>query len=174
MSFDWKKTLATVAPALATALGGPMAGVAVAMAGRALGLGDNTDEASIAAAVASGDPNVLVKLKEVDASFKTEMKKLDVDLKKLDVDDRGSARELAKIKGLGPQTVLAGIFVCGFVYVLTILFGGEKTIQDNMMQPAMYVLGILSAGIIQIMNFFFGSSAGSKEKSTAMAGMIKQ
>jgi hypothetical protein len=37
---DWRKTLGTVAPAIATALGGPLAGVAVGMAAKALGLGD--------------------------------------------------------------------------------------------------------------------------------------
>jgi len=32
------------------------------------------------------------------------------------------------------------------------------------MEPAMYLLGILSAGLTQVMNFWFGSSAGSKQK----------
>ena len=76
VSFDWRRTLATVAPVLASAFGGPMAGVAVSMAGKALGL-DNATEQDIAEAVASGSPDVLVKLREVDTQFKLEMKRLD-------------------------------------------------------------------------------------------------
>lgn len=171
--FDWKRTLATVAPSLAVALGGPMAGVAVAMAGKALGI-DDADEGAIAAAVASGDTNVLVKLKEVETDFKAKMKQLDVDIAKIDAEDRGSARDMAKVRGLGPQTLLAAVFVCGFVYVLILLFGAEKSIHADVMQPAMYLLGILSAGIIQIMNFFFGSSAGSKAKTDAMSNIVTE
>lgn len=87
VSFDWKRTLATVAPVLASAFGGPMAGVAVSMAGKALGL-DNATEQDIAEAVASGSPDVLVKLREVDTQFKLEMKRLDVDIERIHASDR--------------------------------------------------------------------------------------
>lgn len=172
MSFDWKDTLAKVAPALATALGGPMAGVAVSMCGKALGLGEGATEDDLAAIVAGGNPDTLVKLKEVDNQFKLEMKRLGVDVLKIDAEDRKDARALGIAKGLGPQITLATIFVCGFIYVLGVIFQGQ-TIDPTMREIATYVLGILSAGLVQIMNYFFGSSAGSKDKSAAMAGMLK-
>lgn len=171
VSFDWRRTLATVAPVLASAFGGPMAGVAVSMAGKALGL-DNATEQDIAEAVASGSPDVLVKLREVDTQFKLEMKRLDVDIERIHASDRDSARDLAKVRGLGPQIALAVIFVCGFVYVLGVIFQGG-TIDPEMREIATYVLGILSAGLVQIMNYFFGSSAGSKAKTDQMAGILK-
>ena len=164
--FDWKRTLATVAPVLASALGSPMAGVAVKMATDALGF-NNGSEDDLAMAVASGDPQVLATLKQVDNEFKLEMKRLDVEIQKLDVKDRASARAMGVAKGFMPQVVLSSIFVCGFIYVLGVLFQGES-VNESMMEPAMYVLGILSAGIIQIMNFWFGSSSGSKDKTKAM------
>lgn len=64
------------------------------------------------------------------------------------------------------------IFVCGFVYVLGVIFQGG-TIDPEMREIATYVLGILSAGLVQIMNYFFGSSAGSKAKTDQMAGILK-
>ena len=102
-----------------------------------------------------------------DNEFKLEMKRLDVEIQKLDVKDRASARAMGVAKGFMPQVVLSSIFVCGFIYVLGVLFQGES-VNESMMEPAMYVLGILSAGIIQIMNFWFGSSSGSKDKTKAM------
>lgn len=173
MGFDWKKTLGTVAPALATALGGPLGGVATKVALDALGIDNAGGEDALASAVASGDPNVLVKLKQAENDFAIKMKELDVDIYAKDVEDRASARQLGIARGLVPQTLLSGIFVIGFVGVLWVLFGGETTIQAVMMQPAMYVLGILSAGIIQIMNYWFGSSAGSKEKTQELAKFNK-
>jgi len=168
---DWKKTLATIAPALATALGGPLAGVAVGMATKALGI-DNSDEA-LATAIATGDPAILVKLKEVENNFLAEMKRLDVDLERVHAGDRGSARDMASKTSILPQAVLSTIFVCGFVLVLDLLFNGTETIHKNMMQPAMYVLGILSAGLGQVLNFWMGSSSGSIQKTDAITNMGK-
>jgi hypothetical protein len=167
MKFDWKKTLATVAPALATALGGPLAGVAVGMATKALGI--EGDENALAAAIASGDPSILVKLKEVDNNFLIEMERLGVDLERVHAGDRGSARDMASKTSIVPQSVLSTIFVCGFILVLDLLFNGTESIHKSMMQPAMYVLGILSAGLGQVMNFWFGSSSGSIQKTDAIS-----
>lgn len=169
MARDWKKTLAAVAPSIATALGGPMAGVAVSIAAKALGMDPaKTDEGALQAAIMSGDTNILLKLKEADQNFKIEMKRLEVDIHRIDSTDRDSARKLAMAKGLIPQVIISSIFMCGFVWVLGLIFNGE-VIPEEMREPAMYLLGILSAGIMQIMNFWFGSSSGSKEKDLNMA-----
>lgn len=163
MAFDWKKTVATVAPTIATALGGPLAGVAIKIAGEALGLPDG-DEDALQAAVASGDPNVLVRLKEAEIDFDTRMRELDVDIERLHQKDRDSARGLATNRGIAPQGLLSIVFVCGFVAILFAIFTDSAVIQGSLMEPAMYLLGILSAGLTQVMNFWFGSSAGSKQK----------
>lgn len=172
--FDWKKTLATVAPALATAFGGPMAGVAVTMAGKALGLNDATEQ-DIAEAVSSGDPNVLLKLREVDTQFKLEMKRLDVDLQKIASDDRISARLLRQAMGgkFGPQEILATIYTLGYFHMVYMLFTGQVTIPEAQSSLGEGMVAIMTAAQLQILNFYFGSSAGSKAKSEQMVGMIK-
>ncbi len=166
MNFDWKKTLATVAPALATALAGPMAGVAVGMATKALGI--EQSEEALAEAVASGNPDILVQLKKVNNDFVVELKRLDVDLEKIASADRSSARDMATKTTLAPQIILSALFVVGFIAVLYGVFGGGVTVTETMQDAAMYLLGILSAGILQIMNFFFGSSSGSQQKTHLM------
>jgi hypothetical protein len=170
MSFDWKRTLATVAPALATALGGPMAGVAVRIAAEKLGMDPNaTSESDLATAVASGDPSILLKLREAEADLKIEMRRLDIDLQRINVDDRKSARDLAAIKGLAPQMILGTVYTGGFIWLLVSLFTGDVTIEPEQKEIANVLLGILGAGQAQVLNFFFGSSTGSKQKDAAAA-----
>jgi membrane-bound ClpP family serine protease len=169
MAFDWKKTLSTVAPMIGTALGGPMGGMAAKMATQALGLGDSENpEQALAEAVASGDPDVLLKLRNADHDFKVEMERLGVDLERIHAGDRSSARELGKTKGLMPQAIISAIFVVGFVGVLYAIF--TATVAPELENALMYLLGILSAGLTQILNFWFGSSSGSKQKTDGLLG----
>ena len=172
MTFDWKQTLATVAPALATALGGPLAGMAVGMATKALGIEQSED--ALAEAVASGNPEIMVKLKQVNADFLVEMKRLDVKLEEIASTDRSSARDMAAKTTLKPQIILATLFVIGFIASLYGVFGGGVTVPAPMKDASMYLLGILSSGIMQIMNFFFGSSSGSQTKTHLMGLQGKQ
>ena len=106
---DWRKTLATVAPAIATALGGPLAGVAVQMAGKAIGLSDGCTESDVEAAVLSGNPDVLVRLREVNAQFEKDMAALGVDLERIHAGDRDSARQMAIAQGTIIQAILSAI-----------------------------------------------------------------
>ena len=46
MDFDWKSVVGTVAPTIATALGGPLAGVAVSSLAAAFGLSSDADDSS--------------------------------------------------------------------------------------------------------------------------------
>lgn len=176
MGFDWKKTLGTVAPVLATAFGGPLAGVATKMAAEALGLPTGASESDVAAAVQSGDTQVLVKLKEVEAQFRRDMKALEVDVHRIDAQDRGSARMLATMRGTGPHVILSTVFVGGFFVVFGLFI---NALFDGIALPQEFValisalIGIMSAAVTQIMNFWFGSSSGSKEKTQQLAGAIK-
>ncbi len=167
---DWVKTLSTVAPSIAAALGGPLAGVAVATTSKVLGI-ENGDEEKVAEAVASGNPDVMVKLREAENEFKLELKRMGVDLEKIHAKDRASARDLAKSQGQVPQIVLAVIYTGGFLWLLWALFTGEVALGPDQRPIANILLGILSAGQAQVMNFFFGSSSGSKAKTAQMGQM---
>lgn len=59
MSFDWKETIGAVAPIIATALGGPLAGVATKFVANKL-LGDDT--ANIEEILANPGPDQIVEL----------------------------------------------------------------------------------------------------------------
>ncbi len=166
MGFDWKRTLATVAPTIATALGGPMAGVAVNVAAKALGV--ESDESAVSAVVASGDPEILLKLKQAELDFEAQMKQLDVDVAKINAADRDSARNLAIKTSIKPQIAIAIVFVIIYGLLVYSLFSGTANLDTAFLALAANLIGILTGGFTQILNFFYGSSSGSKDKTTLM------
>ena len=162
MAFDWKSTLATVAPGLATALGGPLAGMAVKMATDALGIEPN--EAALKAVLSSGDPEVLAKLKTVESDFKVRMRELDIEEDRIAGADRASARELFKVDKI-PQMVLSFVFVSGYFATLGMMMAGIWVITGEMRDVIILLLGLMTREIPTIMQFWFGSSSGSKDKN---------
>jgi len=76
----WKSLVRAVAPALATALGTPLAGLAVAAISDAvLGKPDGSEQ-EVEAALAVAGPDVLLRLKDADRAFTLRMRELDIDL----------------------------------------------------------------------------------------------
>jgi len=162
---SWKETLATVAPTIATALGGPLAGIAVGVAADALGLSDRTQQA-LEAAVTGGNPETLLRLKEADNSFKLEMERLGVDLERIHQADRVSARDLAKVD-MRPQVILSIVFIGGYFGAMFALHGvlfETKDINSQVVALFGALIGVFTREMSGIMQFWFGSSSGSKEK----------
>jgi len=161
---QWRKIVSNLAPTLATALGGPLAGTAVKfIAGQLLGE-ENATEKEIDAFIAGASPEQLARLREIDNDFAVKMAQLDVDVFALEVTDTGSARELAKVNML-PQIVLSVLFIAGYFCVVAALFSGVVVIDESIRDTSNILLGVLTANIPAIMGFWFGSSHGSKMKS---------
>ena len=167
--FNWKGLLTNVAPALATAFGSPLAGMAVKAASLALLGNEDGTEADIEMALANATPDDLLKLKTANHEFETKMAELGIDAKKIAADDRDSARKREiETKDNAPK-VLAAVIVIGFFATLaTVAFA---TIPDKAMPAINILLGSLTALLIQVGNYYFGSSAGSKQK-TALIGKM--
>ena len=161
MSFDWKSLVSTVAPVLGTALGGPFGG----MAGKFIAESMGVDEADLPDTLAGANPETMLKIKNLDAEFKVKLRELDISEEQLHAQDRDSARTMATNTSLLPQGIIAAVFITGFITVLYMVFKGDAEIDGPMKDAALMLLGILSAGVTQIMNFFFGSSSGSKQKT---------
>ena len=167
---NWKEIVRNIAPAIGTALGGPLAGTATKfMAEKYLDKPD-ASEADIEQAVLNANPEQLAKLKDMDTQFKLEMKKLDIDVFELEFKDRDSARKLFEVN-IWPQIILSSVFVVGYFFVLYYLISNHDSMPENnthMLGVFTTVLGVLTAAIPQILNFWFGSSLGSKEKTKGL------
>lgn len=154
---DWKKIVGSVAPTIATALGGPLAGVATKFLAENL-LGDSGKGVEdIEKYISGATPEQLVQMKQIEAQFKIEMKKADIDVQKLAVDDRKSARELFKIN-VWPQIILSSVFIVGYFGILWLLFGGTIVLDTSIRDMAGILLGVLTSGIPMILRFWFGGS----------------
>lgn len=164
---DWKKIVGTVAPGIATALGGPLAGLAVKALGGALGLGEGASEEAVAVAVSGANPDQLLAIKQADHGFKIKMRELGVDLERIAAADRASAREVAKVN-MWPHIVLSAVYTVGYFMMLYFFMTGSVEISSSLKTEFSIVLGVMTAAQTMIMQFWFGSSSGSKEKD-AMA-----
>lgn len=161
-----KGLLGSLAPTLATAIGGPMGGIAMKFIADKFTSGDT---GKVEDFLLSADPSALKELKLADIAFKTHMKELDIDLEEIAFKDRDSARNLAKEKGLFPQVILSIVYTVGYFGVMFMFMTGKLQVapEHNVMFGGL--LGILSAAQIQVLNFWFGSSAGSKRKTEVIA-----
>ena len=148
--------IGSVAPTIATALGGPVAGMAVkALSGALFGHEDGTEE-DIQAALANPTGDQLAQLKKIDADFKTQMKSLDIDLERIAADDRNSARQMAIATHDWTPRILAIVVICAWVFIQWHLL--NSTIPDVMRELVARVLGTLDAALTLVLSYYFGAS----------------
>lgn len=163
---DWKQVIAKVAPTIATALGGPLAGVAVQALGSVFGVDGATQE-EIQQRLAGATSEDLLKLKEAEQKFVLDMKKADIDIMRIDAEDRGSARNRQmQLKDRAPD-ILAVLITCGFFGVLGYLLKYGVPVQGG--EALLVMLGALGAAWGAVVNYYFGSSSGSAQKTELLA-----
>ena len=163
--------LGQVAPTIATALGGPLAGVAVKTLSSALfGHEDGTEE-QISEAMSSASPDQLAAIKKIDADFKVQMKSLDIDLERIAAGDRDSARQMQIANKDWLPKALAVFITFGFFGILIwmMAFGLPKTGVEALLM----MIGSLTSAFGGIVQFYYGSSAGSKAKNDLLAAKDK-
>lgn len=150
------KLIQTVAPSIATAIGGPVAGMAVkALSNALLGHPDGS-EADIMDAMATATPEQIAAIKRVDADFKVQMKQLDIDLDKIAADDRASARSMAlETRDITPR-VLAFLIVVSWSIIQYYMF--TNIIEPSMRELIARVLGTIDGALMLVLSFYFGSS----------------
>lgn len=165
-----KQLIGAVAPLLGTAIGGPFGAVAGTFIGKALGVAPN-DQAAMEAAVASGDPEILVKLKQADNDFKAHMADVGLSEDKLVFDDKANARarEIA-LKDYTPAVLAYGITLGFFGTLLFMLVHGKPASGGDALLVMLGSLGTAWAGVTA---YYFGSSSGSARKDATLADIAK-
>ena len=173
---DWKDIgakIVSVAPTLGSALGGPVglvAGKAVQLVAQALGVEETP--AAVDAALA-GNPDALLKLKELEAKHTEEILRLTIQEQQIYLQDVANARqrETTFIEKTGRPDinlyVLAWVLVVGFFVLMGVLIG--YPLKPDATGVVFMLFGALSAGFQQVIAYFFGSSAGSARKDATIA-----
>jgi hypothetical protein len=158
---DWLKQ---IAPTVATALGGPLAGMAVSAISKAIGVDEDKVQDMISSNKLTADQVAQLKLAEIELAKQAQ--ELGLNFEKLAVDDRKSAREMqATTRSMMPP-ILASAVTVGFFGIVVMMFFNQ--IDSN--NPAiLMMLGSLGTAWTGIIAYYFGSSAGSQAKTEMMA-----
>lgn len=165
MDIGWQKVVGSVAPLLATALGGPLAGTAVKfLADNILGNPDASDS-EVAEAIKGASTETLIKLKELDNQFKIEMEKLGVSREqmgleyyKTDAADRSNARSHEVQTGSRVNSVLAIFVVIGFFIVVGYVLSGSLEMNAASASIIGTLIGYVSAKADQVLSYYFGAN----------------
>jgi hypothetical protein len=158
---DWLKQ---IAPTVATALGGPLAGMAVSAISKAIGVDESKVQDLISDNKLTADQVAQIKLAEIELAKQAQ--ELGLNFEKLAVDDRKSAREMqAATRSMMPP-LLASAVTVGFFGIVVMMFFNQV---DSNNPAILMMLGSLGTAWTGIIAYYFGSSAGSQAKTEMMA-----
>ena len=158
---DWLKQ---IAPTIATAMGGPLAGMAVSAISKAIGVDPEKVGDLISSNKLSADQIAQVKIAEIE--LQKQAQELGLNFEKLEVEDRKSARDMqSKTRSLMPP-ILAGTVTLGFFGMMTMMFVGKV---DSSNPAILMMLGSLGTAWTGIIAYYFGSSAGSQAKTDLLS-----
>lgn len=167
---DWLKTLA---PLLGTALAGPLGGAAAGFLADKLGIEGKTVEAvteALASGKLSADQVAQLKLAEID--FQKFLKQNNIDLERVHAEDRGGARDMFKATRSRVPAWLSFVVTVGYFGILLAMMFGKVQLSDS--QALLLMLGSLTTAWGMVMAFWFGTTAGSKDKTEMLANSIPQ
>jgi hypothetical protein len=183
MNFNLKTALGSIAPTIATMLGGPLAGTAVTALENALGLAPGSGVDAVTAAVAQGmTPEQISAVRAADQHHLEVMGQQGIDLAKLNMDfeqaqdaavtaDRDSARKMQVATHSPMPAILTTVLTVGFFAVLIarmyhLLPNGNDPIVDQM-------IGTLLAVWAASVAYWVGTTRGSAAKDATIQAQAK-
>jgi len=158
---EWLKQ---IAPTIATAMGGPLAGMAVSAISKAIGVEPEKVGDMISNNKLTAEQIAQVKIAEIE--LQKQAQELGLNFEKLSVEDRKSAREMqAATRSIVPPA-LAAIVTIGFFGIMVMMLLGKV---DSNNPAILMMLGSLGTAWTGIIAYYFGSSAGSQAKTDLLS-----
>jgi hypothetical protein len=162
---DWLKQ---IAPTIASAMGGPLVGMAVAAISKATGVDPTEVNDLISNNKLSAEQIAQVKIAEIE--LQKQANELGLNFAKLEVEDRKSARDMqAATRSIVPP-LLAGTVTVGFFGIMGMMFFNKI---DSSNPAILMMLGSLGTAWTGIISYYFGSSAGSQAKTDLLSKAAK-
>lgn len=121
---------------------------------------------------ALSNPEAVKQLKELEYRHEIRLEEIVLEKARLDQRDRQSARdrevEITKATGSRDKGLynLAAVVVVGFLGSILALALVDEPFTNN--EAALLLIGALATGFGTVLNYFFGSSDGSKKKTAAL------
>ena len=160
--------LEQVAPTIATALGGPLAGLAVTAISKAIGVSEEDVEKTMNAGKMSAEQIVQIKLAEIE--FQKQTQELGLNFEKLATDDRKSARDMQIATNSFVPPMLSILVVTAWGIIQYFLL--THVIATEMREIIIRVLGTLDGALMLVLSFYFGSSAGNSRKDEMLFNSV--
>jgi len=195
---DWKEVagkITKVAPVLGSILGGPAgaaAGGVISLIGSLFGLSEAETTPDMISQIITQDPQSLLKFKELEMTHKIKLEELLIEREKVKIEEDqmylqdiqdARRRQVDVEKATGKKDVnlyvLAWTYIGGY-FVTTIMMtflAFTNNVPIAMPNYMVFLLGnlfgTLTAGVMAIVQYFFGSSRGSGEKTAIMVDQFK-
>ena len=152
----------SIAPTIASCLGGPLAGLAVEAVSKAIGV----DPSSVQDTINSGKLSAeqIASIQAAEIQLKAKAQEMNLDFEQLAVQDRKSARDMQTTTKSFIPPLLALIITLGFFGILIGMMTGKVTSSDALM----LLLGSLGTAWTGVISFYFGSSASSQNKDALL------
>lgn len=169
---DWFSTIKTVAPTVAAALGGPLAGEAVTAL---IGIVGGTGQEDVRKAIESGrlTAEQISQLRQLELQFQENERERGFKYAELAFKDRDSSRQ-ANVAG-GTQKALFWLSVVLLVLCLgtevTVLVKGLPQSASELVVGR--VLGLLDAIAMTVLAYWYGTSSSSAVKTEIMSSRLK-
>lgn len=161
-----KNILGSVAPTLAKAVGGPFTGLAMSVLE---GIFPGDSEAEIEKKIAEGSPETLLALKKANQEFEVRCRELGIKEEALYIEDTKHARDFSAQTSIVPQLVLTFLFIGIYGGLMYVFFTVDFELDEWQKGQLGILIGVITTAVVQIINFWFGTSKGSKDKTAAMA-----
>ena len=162
-----KAFLANIAPTVASALLGPLGGVAVAGITKILGI-DGGTVADVTKAISDGrvTPEQIAEIRKLEMQFQSEEKERGFRYSELEFKDRDSARQMQMTTHSTTPTVLTYMVTVGFFAILGLMLYDDTVVNSP---PLLIMLGSLGTAWTGCISYWFGTTSGSIAKSNLLA-----
>jgi hypothetical protein len=155
-----------LAPTVASALLGPLGGVAVGAIGKVFGI-DGATIADVTKQLQDGklSPDQLSQIKQLELQYQNDEKERGFKYSELEFADTKSAREMQISTNSKLPAILAVFVTLGFFGILSAMMFTNVPHSE----PLLVMLGSLGTSWTMIIGFYFGSSHGSQQKDVLLA-----
>jgi hypothetical protein len=172
---DWKQIgakIAGAAPILGGLIGGPAGagvGQVVNLVAGALGIEPDQATPEAVAHQLESDPEALLKLRQLETTHAEELQRIALEQLRVELADRADARarEIAITRSTGQRDyqlyILAWLVVVGFGALCAVLM--RYAVPEGSSQVVYMLFGSLASGFTLVLQYFFGSSRSSQDKT---------
>ena len=155
--------LMSVAPTVASALLGPLGGIAVAGLGKILGL-DSATQTDITKAITNSKitSEQLAEIQKMELQYQNDEKERGFKYVELEFKDVDSARQMQMATKSSTPTILSyGVLILGSAMMASVLFGWAKV--DSVLAGTL--IGYATSEMKSVLQYWFGTSDSSRSKS---------